>query len=301
VPAYKLEELKFTELKELDRSRTLFTISISPLEEHGPHLPIGVDLFNAQFFADAVSQKFLEKYSDWNVVQMPSFPIGSFAFDAPGTLIVRPKIIRELLIDCLSSMAKYGFKYFLVSNAHGGPTHIVALEEAAQIISKRYGARVLSFTGHIAWEFLTGKYWPQIQEHLNLTAEEAEALKEDAHGGQWETSMMLKLRPDLVGDSYRSLKPFTVQMLQKLRPNYPLKMEGGTGYVGHPAKASKELADASSDFLVDKVFEMVEHHIFSQKAPSPSLFYRLAIFRVGFLRMVLVIALLIIILLLILR
>ena len=301
MPAYKLEELKYTELEALDRSRTLFIICVSPLEEHGPHLPIGVDLFNAQFFGEAVSQKFLEKYPDWKVIQMPSFPIGSFAFDAPGTLMVRPKIIRELLIDSISSFAKYGFKYFLVSNAHGGPTHIAALEEAGQAISKRYGARVLSFTGHIAWEFLSGKYWPQIRERLNLTDEEAEALKDDAHGGQWETSMMLKLRPDLVDDEYRNLKPFSVKMIEKLRPNYPLKMAGGKGYVGHPEKANKELAEVSSEFLVEKVFEMVERHIFSEKAPPASMFYRIPLFRVGFLRMLLAAGILVIILLLLFR
>ena len=202
MPAYKLEELKYTEVDSLDRSRTLFTITVSPLEEHGPHLPMGVDLFNGQYFADQLSQRFLKKYPDWNVIQMPSIPVGSFAFDAPGTLKVRPKIIRELLIDSLSSFAKYEFKYFMISNAHGGPTHIVALEEAARIVSKRYGAQVFSFTGHIAWEFLRGKYWSQIRERLSMTKEDTEALKDDAHAGQWETSMMLKLRPDLVDRNF---------------------------------------------------------------------------------------------------
>jgi creatinine amidohydrolase len=296
VPAYKLEELKFTELEIFDRARTLFIISVSPLEEHGPHLPIGVDLFNAEFFADQITRRFLEKYSDWNVVRMPSFPIGSFAFDAPGTLIVRPKIIRELVIDTLSSYAKYGFKQFLISNAHGGPTHIVALEEAARVLSKRYGARVLSFTGHIAWEFLRGKYWPQIRERLSLTTEEAEALKDDAHGGQWETSMMLKLRPDLVDKEFKNLKPFAVKLIEKLRPNYALKMEGGKGYVGHPEKANLELANVSSEFLIERVFEMVENHIFSEEAPPPSMFYRFPLFRVGFLPAIIAIGILVIIL-----
>ncbi|HEY7160358.1 MAG TPA: creatininase family protein, partial [Acidobacteriota bacterium] len=125
MPLRKLEELKFTELDSLDRAKTLFTISVSPLEEHGPHLPLGVDMFNADYFADQLSQRFLKKYPEWNVIKIPSLAVGSFAFDAPGTIKVRPKIIRELLIDSISSLAKYDFKYFMISNAHGGPTHIV--------------------------------------------------------------------------------------------------------------------------------------------------------------------------------
>ena len=301
MPLHKLEELKYTELESLDRARTLFTITVSPLEEHGPHLPLGVDMFNGEYFADELSRRFLEKYPDWNIVKIPSLPVGSFAFDAAGTLIVRPKIIRGLLIDCLSSLAKYEFKYFMISNAHGGPTHIVALEEAARIVSKRYGAKVFSFTGHIAWEFLRGKYWPAIRERLSLTKDEAEALKDDAHAGQWETSMMLKLRPDLVDPEYRNLNPFTVRLIEKIQPNYPLKKEKGLGYVGHPSKASKELADVSSEFLIEQVFEMVENQIFSEKLPQPSMFYRVPLFRTGFIKVLLILILLVMLLLLLLR
>jgi creatinine amidohydrolase len=301
VPLRKLEELKFTELESLDRGKTLFTITVSPLEEHGPHLPLGVDMFNAEYFADELSDRFLKKYPEWNVIRIPTIAAGSFAFDAPGTIKVRPKIVRELLVDSLSSLAKYDFKYFLISNAHGGPTHIVALEEAAIIVSKRFGAKVFSFTGHIAWEFLRGKYWDAICKRLSMTEEETEALKDDAHAGQWETSMMLKLHPDLVDPEYRKLNPFVVRTIEKLQPNYPLKKENGLGYVGHPSKANKELADVSSDFLLEHVFEIVERQIFSEKLPEPSMFYRVPFFRTGFMKVFALLVLVAIVLLLILK
>lgn len=297
MPLRKLEELKFTELDSLDRSKTLFTIIVSPLEEHGPHLPLGVDMFNAEYFADEISKRFLKKYPEWTILKIPSLAVGSFAFDAPGTVIVRPKIIRELLIDSLSSLAKYEFKYFIISNAHGGPTHIVALEEAARIVSKRFGAKVFSFTGHIAWEFLRGKYWAAICEKLSMSKEEIEALKDDAHAGQWETSMMLKLRPELVDPEFRKLNPFVVRAIEKLQRNYPLKRENGMGYVGHPSKATKELADLSSEFLLEQVFELVERQILSEKLPPPSMFYRVPFFRTGFLKFLALVIVLIILVL----
>jgi creatinine amidohydrolase len=299
VPLLKLEELKFTELEALDRVKTLFTITVSPLEEHGPHLPLGVDMFNADFFGDELSLRFLKKFPEWNVIKIPALAVGSFAFDAPGTIKVRPKIIRELLIDSLSSLAKYDFKYFMISNAHGGPTHIVALEEAARIVSKRYGAKVFSFTGHIAWEFLRGKYWAEICKRLSMSKEETDALKDDAHAGQWETSMMLKLRPELVDPEFQKLNPFVVRNIERLQPNYPLKREDGLGYVGHPSKANKELAEVSSEFLLDHVFEIVEREIFSEKLPAPSMFYRVPFFRTGFMKVFALILFLIIILILI--
>jgi creatinine amidohydrolase/Fe(II)-dependent formamide hydrolase-like protein len=243
-----------------------------------------VDLFNAEFFSDALGSRFLEKYPDWNVVNIPSIMAGSFAFDAVGSIIVQPKTIRNLLVDYLSSLAKYGFRYFIISNAHGGPTHIVALEEAARIVSKRYQVRAISFTGHLIWEFLRGRYWPEIKKELNLTEEESLALKEDAHAGQWETSMMLMLRPELVDPSYKNLSPFTAKLYERFEHNYPLKKGEKLGYIGHPSHANEQFAEVSSKFLIEKAFQMVEDQLLSKNPPRPSMFYRSVLFRTNFVR-----------------
>jgi creatinine amidohydrolase len=290
VPQYKLEDLKYTELENFSKERSLFIVVVSPLEEHGPHLPLGVDAINAAYFADEISRKFQEQRPDWNIIRMPPLYVGSFAFEAPGTIVVRPKVVRELVVDYLSSLARYGFRYFLISNAHGGPTHIVALEEAARKVSHRYGVRVLSFAGHLAWEFLRGNFWPEIKRRLQLCEEDAAALHEDAHAGQWETSMMLKLRPDLVDPVYKELDSFSVKLIERIQPNYPLKREKGQGYVGHPARASVELAEVSSQFLLEKAYELVEEHLFSSKEPRASMFYRFPLFRSNFLQILIAIA-----------
>jgi creatinine amidohydrolase len=288
MPTFKIEELKYPELDAFNRDKTVFIMAVSPLEEHGPHLPLGVDLFNAEFFSEALTERFLEKYHDWNVVRMPSIAAGSFAFDATGSIIVQPQTIKNLIVDCFSSLAKHGFRYFIVSNAHGGPTHIVALEEAARMVSKRYQVRAISFTGHLAWEFLQGHYWSEIKKQLNLSEEEANALKEDAHAGQWETSMMLMLRPELVDASYRDLNPFAAKFYERLLPNYPLKKGEKLGYVGHPSQASEQLAEVSSRFLMEKAFEMVEKQLFGESPPAASVFYKICVFRTNFIRYFLV-------------
>jgi creatinine amidohydrolase len=296
MPLFKLEELKYPELDGFDRGKTLFTVVVSPLEEHGPHLPLGVDAFNAKYFDEELSRRFLEKHPEWNVVHMPPLLIGSYAFEAVGTITVASRTLRKLLIDYLSSIAKYGFSYFLISNAHGGPTHVVALEEASRIVSKRFQVRVVSFGGHIIWKLLRGEYWPEIEKRLGLKTDDRKALQQDAHAGQWETSMMLKLRPDLVDPVYKTLSPFTTKLVNRLRKNYPLKMGEKLGYVGDPSRANKELGDVSSEFLMEKAFEMVETDLFSKKLPRPSMFYRLTLFRTNFLRMTLLILLLAILL-----
>jgi creatinine amidohydrolase len=289
MPRFRIEELNYQQLEGFNRDKTLFILAVSPLEEHGPHLPLGVDLFNAEFFSDQLSERFLQKYPDWNIVKMPSIAAGSFAFDAPGSIIVQPRTIKNLLIDSLSSLAKYKFQYFIISNAHGGPTHIVALEEAARTVSRRFGVRAISFTGHLVWEFLQGNYWPEIKKELHLTEEEGNALKQDAHAGQWETSMMLMLRPELVHPSYKNLNPFAAKLYERILHNYPLKKGEKLGYVGHPARANEHLAEVSSQFLMDKAFQMVEEHLLGTAPPAASMFYRITLFRTNFMRYLLLI------------
>ncbi len=139
------------------------------------------------------------------------------------------------MVDYGSALARAGFRHVLVSNGHGGPGHLVALEEAAAIVSRRHGITMASFTGHLAWEFLRGRLLPRIEAGLGrpLSEPERAAFSEDAHGGWWETSIMLVLRPDLVDESYRQLPAARYSFVERLRPNYAVR-GGGPGYVGHP-------------------------------------------------------------------
>ena len=139
----------------------------------------------------------------------PTLHLGSFTFDAVGTVRVRQRVVRDALVDYGASLARAGFRWILIANGHGGPGHLTALEEAAAIVSRRHRVTMASFTGHIAWEFLRGRYLNRIEARLGrpLSATERTAFTEDAHGGWFETSLMLLLRPDLVDAAFRELPP----------------------------------------------------------------------------------------------
>jgi hypothetical protein len=116
-----------------------------------------------------------------------------------------------------------------------------------------------SFTGHMVWEFFRGRYLARIETALGrpLSAEERRAFSHDAHGGWWETSLMLLLRPDLVDPRYRDLTPASYTLSQRLRPNYPLRGEG-QGYVGDPARADLSFAKATLEVLVSEAAALAE-------------------------------------------
>ena len=284
---HRLEELSTPGLDALDRDRTVVILSVSPLETHGPHLPLGVDAFAARYFSEAIAERIVASRPGWAAVLAPTLHLGSFTFDTVGTVRVRQRVVRDVVVDYGRALARAGFRHILVSNGHGGPGHLVALEEAAAIVSRRHRVTMASFTGHLAWEFLRGRLLPRIEAGLGrpLSPDERLAFSEDAHGGWWETSLMLALRPDLVDDGYRTLPAARYSLRERLVPNYPLR-RGGQGYVGHPAMADPAFARATTDVLLAEAMTLVDGLLDGQIRPAErrSPFFAIPLFRTNFRR-----------------
>jgi creatinine amidohydrolase len=284
---YRLEEISTPALDALERERTVVIMTVSPLEEHGPHLPVGVDAFAARHFAETIAERVVGSRPGWSVVLVPTLHLGSFTFDTVGTITVRQRVVRDALVDYGDSLARAGFRYILIANGHAGPGHLTALDEAAAIVTRRHGVTMASFTGHLAWQFLRGRYVDRIEAELGrgLTEAEREAFAEDAHGGWWETSLMLLLRPELVDEAFRQLPPARYSLVSRVVPNYPLK-NGGRGYVGHPALADPAFAKATTEVLMREAMTIVEGLLDGRLKPSDrhSPFFQVPFFRTNFWR-----------------
>jgi creatinine amidohydrolase len=282
---HRLEELSSPALDGLDRARTVVMLTVSPLEQHGPHLPLGVDAFTALHLAEAVAERLVTTRPGWQVVLAPPLYLGSFAFESVGTVSVRQRAVRDVVTDYGESLARAGFRYILVSNGHGGPGHVGAGAEAAAAVARRRGVMMASFTGHLAWEFLRGRYREPLEAALGrpLSPEEDAAFAEDAHAGWWETSVMLWLKPGLVDGRYRDLPPARYPLAARLRPNYPLR-DGGLGYVGHPALADPAFAKATLAVLVAEAMRVVDGLLDGRLDPARhrSPFFRIPLFRTDF-------------------
>jgi creatinine amidohydrolase/Fe(II)-dependent formamide hydrolase-like protein len=184
-------------------------------------------------------------------------------------------------------MARAGFRYILIANGHGGPGHLVALEEAAGAVCRRHpGVVMASLTGHLAWQFLGGRLLPKLEAALgrDLTGAERRAFAEDAHGGWWETSLMLLLRPELVDADFHRLEPARYSFSQRLVPNYAVR-NGGRGYVGHPAMGDPRFARAGAEVLLGEVMRLVDELLDGRIRPHQrrSPFYAVPFLRTNFL------------------
>lgn len=286
---FRLEELTYTQLEALDRSRVVVLFSVSPLEEHGPHLPIGTDLITSAAVCTKLAERILEANPGWTVLVGPSVPIGASAFDRAGTLLARARTVRNLALDYGASLARHGLRYIVLLNGHGGLRHLVALEEAAAVVSRRYKVRMLSVSGTVLWKFMRGGYANRLERLLGrtFTVAEREALEGDTHAGMWETSLVLSIRPELVRPAYRGLPSQKFKLIHAIRRNYPLRRGNRMGYIGTPSTACTDLGEAAQRLFLEVVWELVQPTLDShnRKWRQTSFLYKIPFLRTAFPRL----------------
>ncbi len=287
-PYIKYEELSMTGLERLDCEHAVVLFPLGPLEEHGPHLPFGVDAFNADYVATDVARIIRDHASSIPVVKLPLFYLGTKVYRKGGSLRTRQRVLRDLLYDYGISLRNHGFRRLILIGAHGGPHDMVAFEEAARTLSRK-GLTTISLTSRLIFNFLSGQFVNKIAKRLGsqFSEEDRKILKQDYHAGWWETSMMLWLYPHLVDPGYREL-PATLVPHTKLWNTSPWEIGPGLGYMGAPAKASAEFAEAAGEVLREDIIPLIRSFLageLTQKKLHSPLYY-LPIFRTNFWRWV---------------
>lgn len=290
MPIHKLEELTWKQLDDLPRDETAIFLPVSPLEEHGTHLPIGTDAMNAVHFARVSAEEFVRADLTRHALLAPLVPLGTWTFDFVGSIWIRQRIIRDLVADWGESFARYGFRHILVFNGHGAPGHVVALEEACARVTRKYrrqGVQMVSPIGAMIGRYFSGQYGRALQEEVSppMPAADAEALPLDKHAGYFETSSMLYLRPDLVQEHYRDL-PGVVVPTSKLWFSTARKAGDGLGYLGWPAKARREIGEAAERLVRREVGSLMERMVAGEDVSADvlSVYSRVPMFRTDFWR-----------------
>jgi len=196
-------ELTYKDVEALDRAKTVFFSSISPVETHGPHLPLGTDLFLAEHLRDRVLKKLEAKRPDITAVRLPTLPIGSEAIPVAGSFRVRYKALLYSLLDIGGALADLGFRYWLLTDNHGGPHHQIGIELAARKLRRKNFFLIAPF--HESFRRMVARD-PDLLGKTGLPPDACGA-PDDAHGGTNETSLMRAAFPDKVRDVWKTLGP----------------------------------------------------------------------------------------------
>jgi creatinine amidohydrolase len=197
---FELAQMSSPEIDSLDRERTLFVMALSPLEVHGPHLPLGTDVIVAEEIRDRALKKIGETHPELDFVLFPSGYMGSDTI--PGSVEVDSRAINLLLRGNAGFLADRGFHYLLVTDNHGGPRHQVATAKAVQRLYRKRGF-------HIIAPFLSFyRRMVELDPELLSRIEAGPGScgdTEDCHAGLNETSLMCSIDADKVRPIWRDL------------------------------------------------------------------------------------------------
>ena len=208
-------------------------IPISPLEEHGPHLPIGTDLLTTQDTTREAMRLVQKRKPEILPLLHPAIPLGhtGMAQGFPGTISVPVKTIRTIIMDTVSSLAAYKFRYFVICTFHMDMGHLKGIYAAMNKITKTYPVKIIEPWGPYFYSQEVERREPKVGFDTHL----------EIHGCFRETSMMTYQYPYLVDPIYKTLPPMVYDVYSPKALGKTFKEVGATeGYIGSPAQANSD-------------------------------------------------------------
>ncbi|NKX43812.1 creatininase family protein [Roseibacterium sp. KMU-115] len=218
------------EFADSDTSEWIAVLPIAAIEQHGPHLPVGVDSLLAEAM---VARVVAALPADLPATFLPVQQVckSNEHIEFPGTLTLTWETAIKVWLEIGQSVARAGLRKMVIVTSHGGnvaPMEIVARE-------LRQTLRMAVAT--TAWTRLGGARVYNYPEGPMV----------DIHGGLSETSMMLAARPDLVrselAEDFQSRQTALRQGSAKL--GYHMA-EANLGWLANDLNPKGTVGDASS-------------------------------------------------------
>jgi creatinine amidohydrolase len=160
-------------------------------EAHGPHLPLNTDVIISETMAahalPLLSARGITATSLPPLAYMPAQYAAAFS----GTVSICAATAKALLLDIAASLKTQGFACLALANSHFDPANVAMLREAADEI--RAGGLPVAF--------------PDFTRRNLAQTLTAEFQSGACHAGQYETSLIMAARPDLVDDAARIMLP----------------------------------------------------------------------------------------------
>lgn len=210
-------------------------------EAHGPHLPLSVDVIIAEEMAARAARMLEARAERALVLPALAYAVTDFSEGFAGSVSIRAETAMALVHDILLSLIKQGFNRIAIANAHLEPAHIATLRAACETVKAETGVE-------IAFPDVTRRRWAQM-----LTEEFQSGA---CHAGQYESSLVLSARPELVRDEIRlALEPKLISLSQAIRAGARSFTEigGDQAYFGAPAAATAEEGDRIFDILAGMI------------------------------------------------
>ncbi|MBW1781676.1 MAG: creatininase family protein [Deltaproteobacteria bacterium] len=242
---FLLGELTWPEAQIRFQEVDVALLPVGAIEQHGPHLPLDCDAFDAEYMA----RKVAEACKPPRPLVLPLIPYGvSYHHeDFSGTISISPETLSQMVYNIGMSAFRHGITKLVIINGHGG--NGPALHFAAQMINR---------DAHIFTCVDTGE---TSDPDIYAMAE----TPNDVHSGEIETSTSLATRPHLVqvAKARKFIPRFSSRYL-----DFTSKRSVGwyahtskispTGVLGDPTKGSREKGERMWQVMIQHMVEFVE-------------------------------------------
>jgi creatinine amidohydrolase len=229
-------------------------LPVGALEQHGPHLPVGVDSTSVEAVALRAAERRRGQEPPTLVLPTLFYGYSPHHMAFKGTVTLRSETFLAVVADIVESVLTHGARRVLILNGHGG--NVASLE----VVASRLGA---------AWH---GRARIAAATYFHLVAGRAAEFRESAEGGmghacEFETSMQLVLHPQLVDmtaattcyprlpSPRQSTDLFGSSSIRSYHDFHDLSP---TGVLGDPALASAVKGEAILRACVEEVTALIE-------------------------------------------
>lgn len=254
-----LNELTWTDVRDLLRDDPVVIVPTGSTEQHGPHLPLMVDIASANEVARAVGER-------TGALVTPPLNFGySEMWDTfPGTISFKAETFRAAIADIGHSLVRAGFKKILYLNGHN--PNLPLLQDVLFTLIDRFQKDGVQIS--------VGSYFLMAKEECDRIGEN---FRDGTHANEFETSFLLHLRPELVkmdrikgwGDSYELRLIISFEGGAMTASRWPDSSDTLIqGVFGNPELASPERGRGYFEAVVGRVASFVEDMRKGKFAPN---------------------------------
>jgi creatinine amidohydrolase len=250
LPSPFWSELSLRDIRARDMSQVIAVLPVAAVEQHGPHLPLGVDAIIMEGCVERVALRLPE---DLDAVFLPLQSVGVSIEhrDFPGTLTLSQETAARMLGEIAEGVIRAGVRKLVLMNSHGGNSALVST--VALDLRARFG--ILAVTCSWArFGYPDGLFSAAEQRH-------------GIHGGEIETSLMLAFRPELVDmGRAKNFPPATLDFERDfawLRADRPAGFGwmaqdlSPAGAMGDASRATAEKGEATADYWATAFIELL--------------------------------------------
>jgi creatinine amidohydrolase len=235
----ELTKIPFPEVERLAKSgRAVIILPVGVVEEHGAHLPLGMDSFAAEAYAASAAPHLEEAGYEVVVAPTINYGVARAAIDFPGTLSLEPETLMSMVVEIGGSLSRHGLNRLVILNGHRDKYHMKALDDARKILVEEKAAQVLCVGFAHDDEITAACYREGVKQFYKSPQPDREG-----HGGESETAVAL----------YAFRETVKQELIPQLEPNFDYDVEafrnetkdywslsGGRGYFGWPQAALAE-------------------------------------------------------------